>query len=158
MKRYGHKWHVGKRVFRFRQWSRKAYAAFASLHVQVSIGFLKEGVVAGLFRKTRCLSSCLVDGTLDGNSTEYRSDGEYRGVFARSLDWIYLLFIGGKWYIFPTLEKVQRDSRFYILSPRGFILSQGRNLSWRSVCGFFLHADTREPVSAFFIVQGYGCK
>lgn len=37
--------------FRFRQWSRKTYAAFASLHIQVSIGFLKEGVIAGLFRK-----------------------------------------------------------------------------------------------------------
>lgn len=133
MKRYGHKGHVGNLGFRFRKWSRKAYAAFASLHIQVSIGFLKEGVVAGLFRKTSCLSSCMVDGAFDGKGIGLQPDDGYRESFARSQDWIYLLFIGGKWYISPVLEKIQRDSRLCILSPGGLILSQGRNRSWMSV-------------------------
>lgn len=150
MKRYGHKGHVENVVFRFRQWSRKAYAAFASLHVQVSIGFLKKGVVAGLFRKTNCLSSCLVNGTFDGEVTGYQSDGGYRGAFARSLGGIYLLFIGGKWYIFPILEKIQRDSRLYILSPKGLILSQGWNRSWISVRGFFFPCRYPESGSGLF--------
>lgn len=39
------------RFFRFRRWSRKSYSAFASLRLQVSIGFLAKGVVEALCRK-----------------------------------------------------------------------------------------------------------
>lgn len=43
----------GNGFVRFRKWSRKAYASFLSLHLQVSIGCLSKGVCESLFRKSR---------------------------------------------------------------------------------------------------------
>lgn len=46
-----HKKQANKKTIRFRRWSRKTYAAFASIGRQVTIGYLRKNVADSSLRK-----------------------------------------------------------------------------------------------------------